>query len=161
VRIGFTRENTAYGLPVRHAVDKHVEALAGEIGHRVAQAIRHREDALAQRHPRQHLVHQIGGALGHPAAAATWTEPASLARERHQMLEGAPATSEAREPLEHPIRQELPELPLDEPRQAATLAGLRRLAQEGLQVLADDLMEHGVLGVARSIHGLDTCHSPG
>ncbi len=27
-------------------------------------------------------------------------------------------------------------------------------------MLADDLMEHGVLGVARPIHGLDTRHSP-
>src|SRR6266542_1214904 len=37
----------------------------------------------------------------------------------------------------------------------------RRRAQEGLQMLADDLMEHDVLGVSRSIHRLGTRHSPG
>lgn len=63
--------------------------------------------------------------------------------------------------LEHATHQELPELPLDEPRQADPLTSLRGGAQEGLQMLADDLMEHGVLGVARTIHGLCTRHSPG
>ena len=58
-------------------------------------------------------------------------------------------------------RQELPELPLDEVRQAGPLAGLHRRAQEGLEVLGDDLMEHGVLGVARTIRGLCTCHPLG
>ena len=58
--------------------------------------------------------------------------------------------------LEHPTRQELTELPFDELREADTLAGLRRRAQEGLQVLADDLMEHGVLRVTGPIHWLDT-----
>jgi hypothetical protein len=59
--------------------------------------------------------------------------------------------------LEHAARQELPELALDELRQAGSVAGLRRRTQEGLQVLGDDLMEHGVLGVAgpvdRSLEG--------
>jgi hypothetical protein len=41
------------------------------------------------------------------------------------------------------------------------LAGPRRRAQEGLPVLANDLMEHGVLGVTRAIHGLNTRHSSG
>ncbi len=43
----------------------------------------------------------------------------------------------------------------------STTARLRGLAQEGLQMLADDPMEHGVFGVTRSIHGLGTRHSPG
>ena len=63
--------------------------------------------------------------------------------------------------IEHPTRQELPELALDELRQADPPAGLRGRAQEGLQMLADDLMEHGVLGVSRAIHGLGTRHSSG
>jgi len=50
--------------------------------------------------------------------------------------------------LEHAARQELPELALDELRQARAVAGLRHRAQEGLQVLGDDLVEHAVLGVA-------------
>ena len=59
--------------------------------------------------------------------------------------------------LEHAARQELPELALDELRQARPVAGLRHRAQEGLQVCGDDLMEHGVLGVSgpvdRSLEG--------
>ncbi len=63
--------------------------------------------------------------------------------------------------LEHAARQELPELALDELRQARAVAGLRHRAQEGLQVQRDDLMEHGVLGVSRAIHGRDTSHASG
>lgn len=104
----------------------------------------------------------MGGALGHPAAAATGTPPAPLAGKRHQVLTGAALAAKARNAvLERATRQELPELPLDELREADPLAGLRGLAQEGLQMLADDLMEHGVLGVTRSIHGLNTRHSSG
>ena len=78
------------------------------------------------------------------------------------MLPGAALTAKARKAaLERATRQELPELPLDELRQADPLASLRGRAQEGLQVLGDDLMEHGVLGVTRSIHGLGTRHSSG
>src|SRR5215831_15414272 len=36
------------------------------------------------------------------------------------------------------------------------IAGFRRRAQERFQMLADHLMEHGVLGVSRMIHGHDT-----
>ena len=80
--------------------------------------------------------------------------------EGHYVLTGAALTAKARKAvLQHATRQELPELPLDELRQADPLASLRGLAQEGLQMLADDLMEHGVLGVTRSIHGLCTRHS--
>lgn len=50
--------------------------------------------------------------------------------------------------LIYAARQELPELALDELRQARAVAGLRHRAQEGLQELGDDLVEHGVLGVA-------------
>jgi hypothetical protein len=40
-------------------------------------------------------------------------------------------------------------------------AGASTESTEGLQVLADDVMEHGVLGVSRPIHGLDTGHPCG
>ena len=59
--------------------------------------------------------------------------------------------------LEHPAEQKLPELALDELRQARAVTGLDRRAQEDLQMLGDDLVEHGVLGVAgpvdRSLEG--------
>ena len=63
--------------------------------------------------------------------------------------------------LVHPAQQELPELALDELRQARAVAGRRHRAQEGLQMLGDDLMEHGVLGVSGPIHGRDTSHPSG
>jgi hypothetical protein len=61
--------------------------------------------------------------------------------------------------LDHAARQELPELALDELRQARPVAGHRHHLQEGLQVERDDLMEHGVLGVSGAIHGRDTSHA--
>ncbi len=62
--------------------------------------------------------------------------------------------------LEHAARQELPELALDELRQARPVAGLRHRAQEDLQVLGDDLMEHGVLGVAGPVDHLLEGYGP-
>jgi non-ribosomal peptide synthetase component F len=104
----------------------------------------------------------MGGALGHPAAAATRTEPPPLAGERHQVLTGAALAPKARHAaLEGATHQELPELPLDELREARAVARLRGRAQESLQMHADDLMEHGVLGVSRTIHGLCTRHPLG
>jgi len=131
--------------------------------HPVAEPIRHREDPLAHRHAWQHRVHQMGGTLGHPAAAAAArAEPPPLAGTRHQGLTGATLTLRAsKTTLERAAHQELPELPLDELRQAGPLAGPHRRAQESLEVLGDDLMEHGVLGVARTIRGLCTCHPLG
>jgi len=71
------------------------------------------------------------------------SKPYSLVR--HQVL--APLASESRQAvLEHAARQELPELALDEVRQARAVAGLRHRA--GRASLGDDLVEHGVLGVA-------------
>jgi hypothetical protein len=63
--------------------------------------------------------------------------------------------------LVHPAQQELPELALDELWQARPVARLRHRAQERLQMLGDDLVEHGVLGVSRTIHGRDTSHASG
>jgi hypothetical protein len=62
--------------------------------------------------------------------------------------------------LEHATPQELPELALDELWQAHPVARLRRRAQERLQMFADHLMEHGVLGVSRAIHRPHASHAP-
>jgi hypothetical protein len=71
------------------------------------------------------------------------------------------AAKPRRAALEYAARQELPELALDELREAHAVAGLDRRAQERVQVFGDDLMEHGVLGVSRAIHGLGTRHPSG
>jgi hypothetical protein len=59
----------------------------------------------------------------------------------------------------HPARGEVAKLLLDEPREAAALAAVRHRAQEGLQVLANDGVEHGVLGVAGPIRWLGKGHA--
>ena len=74
------------------------------------------------------------------------------------MLARATLAPESRHTVfEHAARQEFAELSLDELQQARALAGRRYHLQEGLQMLGDDLMEHGVLGVAgpvdRSLEG--------
>jgi len=126
--------------------------------HLVPEPIRYRQDPLSHRHPRQHRVHQMRGALRHPPAPATGTPRPSFTRKRHQLLARAALAPKPRHAaLEHAARQELPELALHELRQARAVAGRRHRAQEDLQVLGDDLVEHGVLGVAgpvdRSLEG--------
>ena len=49
---------------------------------------------------------------------------------------------------QHPAREELVELLLDGARQAVSVVAVRDFPKEGLQVLGDDLTEHGVLGIA-------------
>ena len=55
---------------------------------------------------------------------------------------------------QHTTREELAELLLDEAGQAAAVAVVRDFAEEGLEVLTDDGVEHGVLGVARLIRAV-------
>ena len=95
------------------------------------------------------------------AVPTGWTRQ-HVDAERHQVLAGATLTLKPRHAgLEHAAQQELPGLPLDELRQARPAAGLRHRLQEGLQVERDDLVEHGVLGILRAIHGRDTSHTSG
>jgi hypothetical protein len=55
----------------------------------VAQAIRQRQDPLAYRHPRQHLVDEIGGTLRHAPPSTARAEAAPPAGEGQEALEGA------------------------------------------------------------------------
>jgi hypothetical protein len=57
--------------------------------------------------------------------------------QRHQVLARAALAPKPRHAgFEHAARQKLPELALDELRQARAVAGLRQRAQEDLQVVA-------------------------
>jgi hypothetical protein len=94
-------------------------------GQAVAQAIRQRQDPLPHRHPGQHLVDEIGGAFGHPPAATAWAEPAPLAGEGQEALEGAVRTAKPREAMgQHATREERAELLLDEAGQAVSVAAV-------------------------------------
>jgi hypothetical protein len=63
--------------------------------------------------------------LGHPAAAAARAEAAPLTGNRHQVIESATLAPKARHAaFERATRQKLPELPLDEVREAHSVPGL-------------------------------------
>jgi hypothetical protein len=66
-------------------------------------------------HPDEEARAPVRGALGHPTATATRTEPASLARERDQPIEAAGRAAEPRKPAGEPAAPEkIPKLLLDE-----------------------------------------------
>ncbi len=115
-------------------------------GEEVAEAVGEAQDPLAYGHSGQHLVHQMGGALGHAPAPAARAEAAALARERHEPLERAGAASNPGKAMgQDAAGEEVPELPLHEVRQAGALGALGRLAKKGLQVVVDDLVEDALL----------------
>ena len=127
----------------------------------VAQPIRHRQHPLPHRHTRQHRVHQMGGPLRHPPAPAAGTPGTPFTRKWYQVLARPSLALKGRHArLEHVAQQELPKLALDELRQAGSFARFRHRAQERLQMLSDHPVEHGVLGVSRSIHVGHTRHAP-
>lgn len=87
-------------------------------------------------------------------------EAAPLAGEGHEALERAVGASQSREAVvEHAAREELAELLPDEPGQAAAVAAIRAFAEEWLQVLPNDGVEHGALGVAGLIRAVRIGHA--
>ena len=62
---------------------------------------------------------------------------------------------------EHAAREELAELLLDEPGQPAAVAAVLDVSEEGLQVLPNGGVEHGVLGVAGLIRAVRIGHALG
>jgi len=72
-----------------------------------------------------------------------------MIREGQEALEGAVGAPKPREAVgQDPAREELAELLLDEAGQAVSVAAVRGFSQEGLEVLANDGVQDGVLGVA-------------
>jgi hypothetical protein len=103
----------------------------------IAHAIRQAEDPLPYGHVGEHAIHQVRGALAHPTATATRTEPASLARERDQPIEAAGRAAEPRKPAGKPAAPEkIPKLLLDEPRQPFSVAQTRGPRAKGLEGIA-------------------------
>ena len=75
-------------------------------------------------------------------------------------LEGAVGAPQLREAMgQHAARDELAEFLLDESRQAALVAAIRGYPEEGLQVLTNDGVEHGVLGVTEPIRKIEMRHT--
>jgi hypothetical protein len=85
----------------------------------VPQPIGQREHPLAHRNERNHFVHQVRGALGHPPAPAARAEPPALAGERQQVLKCTTVAAHPGKAVgQHPAGQELAKLPRDELGQA-------------------------------------------
>ena len=83
-----------------------------------------------------------------------------ITREGQKALEGAVGAPQPGEAVgEHAAREELAELPLDEPGQP--VAAVRGFSEEGLQVLPNAGVEHGVLGVAGLIRAVRMAHALG
>ncbi len=118
----------------------------------IAEAERQGEHPLPYRHTREHGVDEVRRLRGHPPPAAARAEPAALARERDEPLERAVATPDAREAARQDAAgEELAQLALDEVGEASAVVAKGRLAQELLEVIADDPMQELRLSHARLI----------
>jgi hypothetical protein len=94
----------------------------------------------------------VSGELGHPAAAARWTEAAPFAGKGDQDPVATLVAAEAREAAcQDAARKKFAKLPLDEHGQAIAVVACFRLREEGLKVLAEDPMQHVVLGTPRRV----------
>jgi hypothetical protein len=91
--------------------------------------------------------------VGHAPAGAGGTEASALAREGDEALAAAGVAAHAQEAVGRDAAvEEAPELALDEARDAAVL--LARPGEEGLEVVGDDPVEHGLFGTAREVSAL-------
>ena len=77
-----------------HGTPHHAAAEGVIPGEPVAEPVRKAEDPLAHRYPREHVVDEMGGALGHAASAAARAQCAALAGERDEPVEAAPDAAE-------------------------------------------------------------------
>ena len=119
---------------------EHVGAEPPVVRERVAQAPRERADPLADRHLRQHLLHQVRRDVRHPPAEARGTEFAAITTQRAHDVVATPGAGEVHEPvLEQAAAQVGIELPHHELRQAAAL--LLGPLQEARPVLAHERVE--------------------
>ena len=91
---------------------------------------------------------------GHAPPTATRAESSPLTGERNQAIESAIQAPEPREPRRQtPARQEVTELLFDEARQSLSVAQMRRLRAEGLEMVAHQLVQGSLLGPTRLIGG--------
>jgi hypothetical protein len=119
----------------------------------VAKRVREREDPLSDRHLGEDAVHEVRRRIGHAAAAARGTETAILARKSQQAVAAAGIAVEPKETTGEDATREIgAQLALDEAGHGVlALAGAR---EEGLELLADDLVQQGLLGAVACVAGV-------
>ena len=117
----------------------------------VPERVQNAQHPLPQPHVRQHPIAHCRCGLGHPPPAARRAHAAPFARERHQHVVAAPATSRPAEAMgQHSAAQIPVELLDDVPRQRPSRAfcGER---EEGLQVLRDERVQRGLRRVVAHV----------
>jgi hypothetical protein len=120
----------------------------------IAQAVRDCQYPLAHRNLWQYVIDQMRGALGHPPPATAWTEAAPLARERHQPIVMASGTVQPCESTGEPSAAKIgAELVFDESRQPLAVPEPGSLGTVSLEVGLNELMEHPVAWLPRSVLG--------
>jgi len=118
-------------------------------GDEIPQPGRQGQHPLPDGHGWQDAFDQMRGALGHPPAAATRAQTASLAGEGDEAIEAARRAARPSETAcETPARQELAKLALDE-RRKAVLAARRRHVQKCLEMVAHERVQE--LGSAQKL----------
>jgi hypothetical protein len=116
--------------------------------------------ALPHGHVGEHVIEQVGGSLGHPAAAATGTKRAAFTGKRDQAVQAAVAAARPREPAGEPATlQKGAELLLDEAGQAFPVAQAGGLRAKGLEVIVHDLVERTRRGTPRFVARRGRGHS--
>ena len=114
--------------------------------------MRQTQNPLPHGHWREHMVHQVRGALRHAAPATARTKAAPFARERHEVIEPACRTPEPGDAGgQTATAEKVAELLLDESGQPFSVTQIRGLRAERLEVIADHLVQHALRGTARLI----------
>jgi hypothetical protein len=110
------------------------------------------QDPLSNWGPREHVVDEMRGALGHPAASAARAEAATFAGERNQPIGATVGAAKPGKALrEHAASSESLKLALHEQGGATLVLASVELPEEGLKVVADDAVEHPMLRSATHV----------
>ena len=129
-------EDRAHGSP-------HHGAAEGVIpGQPVTEAVRQTEHPLPHGHPREHMVDEMRGSLGHAPPPTARAETPPVTRKGHQAVEPAPRASEPSETsAEGATLQKATKLLLHEAGQALSVAEIGRLRPKRLEVVTHDLIQ--------------------
>jgi hypothetical protein len=111
----------------------------------IAQRIRKRQNPLPNGNFGQDIVDERSGCVRHPPATTRRTESTSLAREGNEPIVSTSVAMDTQKSVsEYPALQIRTDLSLHETGDGRALPS--RPSQEGLELLADDFMEKGLLG---------------
>ena len=116
------------------------------IGAAVAERIGEREHPLPDGHLGEHAIDEVGGNVCHAASSTGRTESATLAREGDHAIVTTVVAVQAQEAMrQDAATQEGAKLLLDEAGYRLIAVGCAR--EKALELLADDLVEEGLLRV--------------